>query len=69
MAMKRTVSPITRQQRKKNSEVPNKVKIRKIVPEVPRDEVERGELLEDLQTMGYSGFYSKNLGVSKMRRW
>jgi hypothetical protein len=47
MAAKRTVSPITRQQRKKNSEVPSKVRIRKIVPEVPRDEVEKGELLED----------------------
>jgi hypothetical protein len=42
MAVKRTVSPITKQQRKKNSEVPSKVKIRKIVPEVPWDEVERG---------------------------
>jgi hypothetical protein len=48
MAVKRTVSPITRQQRKKNSEVPSKVKIRKIVPEVPRDKVESGELLKDL---------------------
>jgi hypothetical protein len=41
MAVKRTVSPITRQQRKKNNEVPSKVKIRKIVLEVPWDE-ERG---------------------------
>jgi hypothetical protein len=48
MAAKRIVSPITRQQRKKNSEVPSKVRIRKIVPEVPRDEAERAELLEDL---------------------
>jgi hypothetical protein len=62
MAVKRTVSPITRQQRKKNSEVPSKVKIRKIVPEVPRDEVERGELLEDLQTMGCSGLLEKPWG-------
>jgi hypothetical protein len=62
MAVKRIVSPITRQQRKKNSEVPSKVKIRKIVPEVPRDEVERGELLEDLQTMGCSGFLEKPWG-------
>jgi hypothetical protein len=48
MAAKRTVSPITRQQRKRNSEVPSKVRIRKTVPEVPRDEAERAELLEDL---------------------
>jgi hypothetical protein len=48
MAAKRTVSPITRQQRKKNSEVPSKVRIRKIVPEVPWDEAEKAELLEDL---------------------
>jgi hypothetical protein len=48
MAVKKTVSPITRQQRKKNSEVPSEVKLRKIVLEVPRDEAEREELLEDL---------------------
>jgi hypothetical protein len=59
MAVKRTVSPITRQQRKKNSEVPSKVRIRKIVPEVPRDEAERAELLEDLQTMGCYGLLEK----------
>jgi hypothetical protein len=46
----------------KNSEVPSKVKIRKIVPEVPRDEVERGELLEDLQTMGCSSLLEKPWG-------
>jgi hypothetical protein len=62
MGVKKTVSPMTRQQKRKNSEVPSKVKIRKIVPEVPRDEVERGELLEDLQTMGYSGFLEKPWG-------
>jgi hypothetical protein len=62
MATKRTVSPITRQLRKKNSEVPSKVRIRKIVPEVPRDEVERAELLEDLQTMGCSGLLEKPWG-------
>jgi hypothetical protein len=59
MAAKRTLSPITRQQKKKNSEVPSKVRIRKIVPEVPRDEAERAELLEDLQVMGCSGFLEK----------
>jgi hypothetical protein len=62
MAAKRTVSPITRQQRKRNSEVPSKVRIRKIVPEVPRDEAERAELLEDLQVMGCSGFLEKPWG-------
>jgi hypothetical protein len=62
MAVKRTVSSITRQQRKKNSEVPNKVRIRKIVPEVPRDEAERAELLEDLQTMGCSRLLEKPWG-------
>jgi hypothetical protein len=62
MVVKRTVSPMTRQQKRKNSEVPSKVRIRKIVPEVPRDEVERGELLEDLQTMGCSGLLEKPWG-------
>jgi hypothetical protein len=62
MAAKRTVSPITRQQRKKNSDVLSKVRIRKIVLEVPRDEVERAELLEDLQTMGCSGLLEKPWG-------
>jgi hypothetical protein len=42
--------------------VPSKVRIRKIVPEVPRDEVERGELLEDLQTMGCFGLLEKPWG-------
>jgi hypothetical protein len=46
---------MTRNQRRKNSEVPSEVKIRKVVPEDPRDEAETGELLEDLQTMGCSG--------------
>jgi hypothetical protein len=42
----RTTSPMTRNQKKKKmSEVPSEVKLRKIVPEVPRDETERGELL------------------------
>jgi hypothetical protein len=48
MTVKRTTSPMTRNQKKKSSEIPSEVKIRKIVPEVPRDEAERGELLEDL---------------------
>jgi hypothetical protein len=62
MAAKRTVSPITRQQRKKMSEVPSEVKLRKIIPEVPRDDSERVELLEDLQVMGCSGFLEKPWG-------
>jgi hypothetical protein len=42
MTVKRMTSPMMRNQRKKGSEVPSDVKIRKIVPEVPRDETERG---------------------------
>jgi hypothetical protein len=41
MTKARTTSPLTRNQKKKMSEVPSKVKLRKIVPEVPRDETER----------------------------
>jgi hypothetical protein len=62
MGVKKSISPMTRQQKRKNSEVPSKVRIRKIVPEVPRDEAERAELLEDLQTMGCSGFLEKPWG-------
>jgi hypothetical protein len=62
MGVKKSISPMTRQQKRKNSEVPSKVKVRKIVPEVPRDEAERAELLEDLQTMGCSGFLEKPWG-------
>jgi hypothetical protein len=49
MTRARTTSPLTRNQKKKMSEVPSEVKLRKVVSEVPRDETERGELLEDLQ--------------------
>jgi hypothetical protein len=59
MTKARTTSPLTRNQKKKMSEVPSEVKLRKIVPEVPRDETERGELLEDLQVMGCSGLLEK----------
>jgi hypothetical protein len=52
MTKARTTSPLTRNQKKKMSEVPSEVKLRKIVPEVPRDEVERGELLEELTGVG-----------------
>jgi hypothetical protein len=44
MTKARTTSPLTRNQKKKMSEVPSEVKLRKIVPEVPQDEVERGVL-------------------------
>jgi hypothetical protein len=50
---------MTRNQRNKSGEVPSEVKIRKVVPEVPRDETEIGELLEDLQKMGCSGLLEK----------
>jgi hypothetical protein len=59
MTVKRMTSPMTRNQRRKSSEVPSEVKIRKVVPEVPRDETGRGELLEDLQRMGCSGLLEK----------
>jgi hypothetical protein len=62
MTKARTTFPMTRNQKKKMSEVPSEVKLRKIVPEVPRDEIERGELLEDLQVMGCSGFLEKPWG-------
>jgi hypothetical protein len=49
------------------SEVPSEVKLRKIVLEVPRDETERGELLEDLQVMGCSDFLEKPWGFKDDR--
>jgi hypothetical protein len=49
------------------SEVPSEVKLQKIVPEVPRDEAERRELLEDLQVMGCSGFLEKPWGFKDDR--
>jgi hypothetical protein len=67
MTVKRTTSPMTRNQRKKSSEVPSEVKIRKVVPEVPRDETERRELLEDLQTMGCSDLLEKSWGFKDDR--
>jgi hypothetical protein len=45
----------------------SKVRVRKIVPKVPRDEADRAELLEDLQTMGVPGS-SRSRGVSRTRR-
>jgi hypothetical protein len=45
MTKARTTSPLTRNQKKKMSEVPSEVKLRKIVPEVPQDETEKGEVL------------------------
>jgi hypothetical protein len=67
MTVKRTTSPMTRNQRKKSGVVPSEVKIRKIVLEVPRDEAERGELLEDLQRMGCSGLLEKPWGFKDNR--
>jgi hypothetical protein len=62
MTRARTTSPLTRNQKKKMSEVPNEVKLWKVVPGVLRNEIEQGELLEDLQTMGCSGFLEKPWG-------
>jgi hypothetical protein len=39
---------MARNQRKRTSDIPSEVKLRKVVPEVPRIEMEKGELLEDL---------------------
>jgi hypothetical protein len=54
-----TTSPMTRNQRRKSSEIPSNVKLWKVVPDVPQNEMERGELLEDFQTMGCSGLLEK----------
>jgi hypothetical protein len=62
MTKARITSPMTRNQRRKSSAVPREVKLRKVVPDVPRNETERGELLEDLQTMGFSGLLEKPWG-------
>jgi hypothetical protein len=62
MTKAKTSSPLTRNQKKKMSEVPSEIKLRKILPEVPRDESERAELLEDLQVLGCSGFLEKPWG-------
>jgi hypothetical protein len=62
MTRARTTSPMTKNQRKRNSEIPSEVKLRKVVLEVPRSEMEREELLEDLHTMGCSGLLEKPCG-------
>jgi hypothetical protein len=67
MTKVRTTSPMTRNQRRKSSEVPSEVKLRKVIPDVPRNETERGELLEDLQTMGCSGLLEKPWGFKDDR--
>jgi hypothetical protein len=67
MTKAKTSSPLTRNQKKKMSEVPSEVKLRKIIPEVPRDESKRAELLEDLQVMGCSGFLEKPWGFKDDR--
>jgi hypothetical protein len=56
---------MTRNQRRRNSEIPSEVKLRKVVPEVPRNETERGELLEDLQTWAVPDCW-RSRGISKM---
>jgi hypothetical protein len=53
---------MTRNQWRRSNEIPSEVKLRKVVPEVPRNETERGELLEDLLTMGCSGLLEKPWG-------
>jgi hypothetical protein len=53
---------MTRNHRRKSGEVPSEVKLQKVVPDVPRNETERGELLEDLQTMDCSGLLEKPWG-------
>jgi hypothetical protein len=67
MTKVRTTSPMTRNQRRKSGEVPSEVKLRKVVPDVPRNETERGELLEYLQTMGCSGLLEKPWGFKDDR--
>jgi hypothetical protein len=67
MTKAKTSSPLTRNQKKKMSEIPSEVKLRKIIPEVPRDDSERVELLEDLQVMGCSGFLEKPWGFKDDR--
>jgi hypothetical protein len=62
MTRARTTSPMTRNQWRRSNEIPSEVKLRKVVPEVPRNETERGELLEDLLTMGCSGLLEKPWG-------
>jgi hypothetical protein len=59
MTRARTTSPMTRNQRRRSSDIQSEVKLRKVVLEVPRSATERGELLEDLQTMGCSGLLEK----------
>jgi hypothetical protein len=67
MTKAKTSSPLTRNQKKKMSEVPSEVKLRKIIPEIPRDDSERVELLKDLQVMGCSGFLKKPWGFKDDR--
>jgi hypothetical protein len=67
MTRARTTSPMTRNQRRRSSDILSEVKLRKVVPEVPRSETERGELLEDLQTMGCSGLLEKPWGFKDDR--
>jgi hypothetical protein len=67
MTRARTTSPMTRNQRRRSSEIPSEVKLWNVVSEVPQSETERGELLEDLQTMGCSGLLEKPWGFKDDR--
>jgi hypothetical protein len=60
---------MARNQRRRTSDIPSEVKLRKVVSEVPWSETERGELLEDLQTMGCSGLLEKPWGFKNDRMW
>jgi hypothetical protein len=62
MTRARTTSPMNRNQRRRSSDIPSEVKLQKVVLEVPWNETEREELLEDLQTMGCSGLLEKPWG-------
>jgi hypothetical protein len=67
MTKARTTSSMTRNQRRKSSEVPSEVKLWKVVPDVPWNETKRGELLEDIQTMGCSRLLEKIWGFKDDR--
>jgi hypothetical protein len=67
MTRARKTSPMTRNQRRKSSEIRSEVKLRKVVLDVPRNETERGELLEDLQTNGCSRLLEKPWGFKDDR--
>jgi hypothetical protein len=67
MTRPRTTSPMTRNQRRRSSDIPSEVKLQKVVLEVPWSETGKGELLEDLQTMECSGLLEKPWGFKDDR--